>query len=244
MALSPHQLLFRSLAAGLLLVAAAPASAQWTGKGEAGMAIANGNSDTRTANARVAAAHKSGSSENSFFVGGLYVRNEGETTARRWEAGAQTRQNFRGNNFWYGGARYEEDRFSGFDHQGLVTTGIGRRFIENDTTKLIGQIGVGYKFWESLETLLEPADKDSSATGVASVEFEHKLTGTTTLFNRFGGEFTSNNNFLQNELGVAVKMTDRIALAVAYAVRHNTDPPDGFEKTDTLSTVNLVYEIK
>jgi putative salt-induced outer membrane protein YdiY len=39
-------------------------------------------------------------------------------------------------------------------------------------------------------------------------------------------------------------MTDRMALAVAYAVRHNTDPPEGFEKTDTLATVNLVYEVK
>ena len=55
---------------------------------------------------------------------------------------------------------------------------------------------------------------------------------------------TSGNNFLQNEIGLAVKMSDRLALSLAYAVRHNTDPPAGFKKTDTLSTLNLVYEIK
>jgi putative salt-induced outer membrane protein YdiY len=41
-----------------------------------------------------------------------------------------------------------------------------------------------------------------------------------------------------------VKVTDVLALAVGYSVRHNTDPPAGFEKTDTLTTIYLVYELK
>jgi putative salt-induced outer membrane protein len=45
-------------------------------------------------------------------------------------------------------------------------------------------------------------------------------------------------------LALQVKMTDVLALAVGFSVRHNTDPPVGFEETDTLMTVNLVYEIK
>lgn len=52
------------------------------------------------------------------------------------------------------------------------------------------------------------------------------------------------SNFLQNEIGVTVKVLNRIALSLAYGIRHNTDPPLGFRKTDTLSTVNLVYEVK
>lgn len=229
------------LLAGACLLAAFPAAAQWTGKGEAGLAIADGNSDSRTANARVSLARQVEAWEHSVGLAGLYVRSEDDTTAKRWEATGQTRYDFAGNTFWHGGGRYEEDRFSGFDHQGLVTTGIGRRFIDNDTTKLIGQVGIGYKFWESLEA---PADKDSSVTGVAGVEFSHQLTEATRLFDKFGGEFASGNNFLQNEIGIAVKMSDRMALSLAYAVRHNTDPPAGFKKTDTLSTVNLVYEVK
>jgi putative salt-induced outer membrane protein len=239
--MSRSAILLRAGAAAAMLLAALPASAQWTGKGEAGLAIADGNSDSRTANARVSATRKLEAWEHSLGLAGLYVRSEGDTTARRWEATGQTRYDFLPNTFWYGGARYEEDRFSGFDHQGLVTTGVGRRFIDNDVTKLVGQVGVGYKFWEILGT---PNDKDKSVTGVASLEFSHQLTDSTTVFDKFGGEFTSDNNFLQNEIGVAVKMTDRIALSLAYALRHNTDPPAGFKKTDTLTTVNLVYEVK
>jgi putative salt-induced outer membrane protein len=49
---------------------------------------------------------------------------------------------------------------------------------------------------------------------------------------------------VQNDLALQVKMTDVLALAVGYSVRYNTDPQVGFEKTDTLTTINLVYEIK
>lgn len=229
----------------LLLLAAMPAAAQWTGKGEAGLALADGNSDTRTANARLALTRTQDAWEHGVTLGGLYVRNAGDTTAKRWEVGAQTRFDFITDTFWYGGVRYEQDRFSGFEHQGLVTTGLGRRFINNDTTKLLGQAGVGYRFFREVDQLgLPDGAKGSDVAGVASLEFSHALTATTSLFDKFSGEFTSSNSFLQNEIGVAVKMTDRMALALAYAVRHNTDPPTGFRKTDTLTTVNLVYEVK
>jgi putative salt-induced outer membrane protein YdiY len=39
-------------------------------------------------------------------------------------------------------------------------------------------------------------------------------------------------------------MTDVLALAVGFSVRHNTAPPSEFQETDTLTTINLVYEIK
>ena len=57
-------------------------------------------------------------------------------------------------------------------------------------------------------------------------------------------EAGADNTFAQNDLSLQVKMTDVLALAVGFSVRHNTDPPVGFEETDTLTTVNLVYEIK
>jgi putative salt-induced outer membrane protein len=231
--------------AALLLLAAMPAAAQWTGKGEAGLAMADGNSDTRTGNARLALTRTADAWEHGVTLAGLYVRNDGATTARRWEAGAQTRFDFATHTFWYGGVRYEEDRFSGFQRQGLVNTGIGRRFIDNDTTKLLGQAGVGYRFFREVDQLGVPEGaKGSDLAGVTSLEFSHALTDTTSLFDKFSGEFTSSNSFLQNEIGVAVKMSDRMALALAYAVRHNTDPPTGFRKTDTLTTVNLVYEVQ
>ncbi len=232
----------RSIALCALLALSLPAAAQWTGKGEAGIAIADGNSDTKTANAKVTIGKKVDNWEHSLGLAGLYVRNDGATSARRWESFAQTRYSFGGGNtFWFGGLRYEEDRFSGFDHQGVFNSGIGHKFIDSEATKLSGQVGVGYKLWKTLDV---PRDTDGSIAGTAGLDFSHQLTATTSVFNKFGAEVTSDNNFLQNAVGLAVKMSDRLALSLGYALRHNTDPPAGFRKTDTLSTVNLVYELK
>jgi len=219
-----------------------PAAAQWTGKGEAGFAVTSGNSDTTTANAKIAVKRKVEAWEHSATLAGLYVRNDGATSARRWEAGAQTRYGFgSGRTFWFGGARYEKDRFSGFAYQGIVNTGIGHKFIDSEATKLSGLLGAGFKFAKALDVLNE---KENDAVATAGLDFSHQLTQWTSVFNKFAAETTSDNNFLQNELGLSVKMSDRLALAVGYAVRHNTDPPPGFRKTDTQSTVNLVYEVK
>jgi len=72
----------------------------------------------------------------------------------------------------------------------------------------------------------------------------HQFNDSTSFFNKFGFESTTDNVFLQNQIGIAVNMTRRMALAVALAVRHNTDPPPAFRRTDTLTTVNLVYKVK
>ena len=239
------RMLRHSIAACALLAISLPAAAQWTGKGEAGVAVADGNTESTTANAKITIGRKVDAWEHAFGLAGLYVRSDGETSAERWESFLQTRYNFgSGRTYWFGGARYEQDEFSGFDYQGVLDTGAGHKFIDGEKTKLTGQVGIGYKFWESLATLEAPRDKDGSVAGTAGLDFSHQLTDTTRVFNKFGAEITADNNFLQNEFGVAVKVSDRLALSLGYTVRHNTDPPEGFRKTDTLSTVNLVYEVK
>ncbi|MEO6368195.1 MAG: DUF481 domain-containing protein [Steroidobacteraceae bacterium] len=218
-----------------------PAAAQWTGRGEAGFAVTSGNSDTTTANAKIAVGLKFDAWEHSATIAGLYVRNDGRTSARRAEVSAQSRYGFSARTFSFGGARYERDTFSGFAYQGIVNSGIGHKFIDSDVTRLSGQLGAGYKFAKALDTLNQ---RENDVVGTAGLDFAHQLTQWTSIVDKFTIEATSDNNFLQNQLGLTVKMSDRFALAVGYAVRHNTGPPPGFRKTDTQSTVNLVYEVK
>ena len=66
-------------------------------------------------------------------------------------------------------------------------------------------------------------------------------TATTKLVDKFHLETGSDNTLLTNFAGVEVKMSDKLALAAGYDVRHNTKPPPGKKKTDTVTTLNLVY---
>jgi putative salt-induced outer membrane protein len=235
----------------LMLAVIVPAHAQWTGKGEAGLVISSGNTETETANVKLALAHERDKWKNSVGLAGLYASDDTDTTAQRWEAIGQSDYNFSPKTFWFGAGRYEDDRFSGFDYQATSSTGPGRKFIDSDRTKFTGTAGVGYKVFETRDAfddttgvLLEEGAREDDVVFRGTLDFDHKLTETTTLIDKFIVEAGADNTYYQNDLSLQVRMNQVLALAVGYSVRHNTDPPIGFEKTDTLTTVNLVYEIK
>jgi len=240
------KLLLPVLALGMV----SPAYADWTGKGEAGLVISSGNTETETANVKFDMAHEAEKWKHAFGLSGLYASDEEGTTAQRWEAHAQSDYNFSPKTFWFGAGRYEDDRFSGFEYQATISTGLGRKFIDNDRTKFVGTAGVGYKVFETRDAfddagvLIEEGAREDDIVFRGTLDFEHKFTETTTLIDKFILEAGADNTYYQNDLALQVKMTEVLALAVGYSVRHNTDPPLGFEKTDTLTTVNLVYEIK
>ncbi|HEY6642223.1 DUF481 domain-containing protein [Povalibacter sp.] len=234
----------------LALGAVTPAYAEWTGTGEAGLVISSGNTETETANVKVAMAHEKDKWKNAFGLNALYASDDIGTTAQRWEALTQSDYNFSPKTFWFGAARYEDDRFSGFDYQATLSTGLGRKFIDTERTQFIGTAGVGYKVFETRDAfddagvLIEEGAREDDIVFRGTLDFEHQLTESTSVIDKFIVEAGADNTFYQNDLALQVKMTEILALAVGYSVRHNSDPPAGFKKTDTLTTVNLVYEIK
>lgn len=226
-----------------------PAHAQWTAKAEAGAVAARGNTTTESANAKFDVAREFVEWKHSLGVSAVYQSDELGATGQRWEGRGQSDYKFHPKGFWFGSARYEEDRFSGFEYQTTYGTGLGWRFYDDPITKFIVQLGFGYKVFRTRDA---PADDEvtiilgelqEDLIGQFSVDFERQLTATTKVINRFLAESGANNTFLQNELSVQVRIMESLALAVGYAARYNTEPPAGFEELDTLTTLNLVYEL-
>ncbi|HKT72034.1 MAG TPA: DUF481 domain-containing protein [Steroidobacteraceae bacterium] len=242
----------REIALALLLSSvAATAQAQWTGKGEAGLVIANGNTDTKTANAKFEFSLKRDAWKHTFGADGIYAKNAGATTGQRFEVYEQSDYNFSARSFAFGALRYEDDHFSGFRYQETLSTGLGRHIVDSEATKLTGTVGVGYKHFATRDVhdpvsgaLLEAGDSGNQAVFRSTLDFEQVLTSTAKLTNKFLVESGSNNTFIQNDLAVQLKVTQVLAVAVGYGVRRNSSPPNGFKKTDTLTTINLVYELK
>jgi len=235
----------------VLIMTPAVCLADWTGKGEAGLVIANGNTDTENANAKLESILTAGKWKHAFGAAGIYASDDEGATGQRWEVYEQTDYNFSDRTFWFGAGRYEQDRFSGFEYQIIASSGLGRHFIDNDATKLIGTAGFGYKFFETRDeidattgALIAEGDTGNEVVFRSTLDYDHALTDTTRLLDKFLVEAGADNTFIQNDIGIQVKITTVLALAVAYSIRHNTDPPPGFDKTDTLTTVNLVYEFK
>ena len=173
------------------MLAVPVAQAQWTGKGQAGISLASGNTDTKTGNAALEFADTIGDWKHTFCVDGLYASQSAMTTAQRWDLYEQSDFNFDPRDFAFGAARFEDDRFSGFKYQATLSTGIGRHLIATDTTKFTATIGVGYKNFETRAVYDAAGDRieahttDNQAIARATLAFEHNLTSTTTILDKF-----------------------------------------------------------
>lgn len=213
------------------------AAADWSGKGTFGGVLSRGNTETETINLNVDVenvvdrwTHKAGASM-------LRTVTDDITSADRWELRGESQYSLTERGYLFGALRYEDDAFTDFAYQATAAGGYGYRFIMSDTTKLEGQIGAGYR--ETELRLSGEQDDDIIARG--AIDFEHKLTATTLIYDRFLVESGSDNTFVQNQLGLEVKINDSFALGLDYAVRHNTDVLPGTEETDQVFTANLVY---
>lgn len=238
---APRGILRRVLGAMALLVlttvSASLKAEGWGGKGELGFVLARGNSDADTVNTKLEMARQTESWKNAFTVAALRSSSEGERSAERYAVSWQTDFRFHPKSYWYNGARYEDDRFSGFDYQASLSTGLGHRFRDDEELKIFAQAGVGFRRFENSLT----GDTNDSVIFSSELRYEQQLTETASLRNKLLLEAGDANTFATNELALQVKINARFSLAAGLGVRHNTDPPPNRKKTDTLTTLNLVY---
>lgn len=244
------------LVAGLLAIPvvqaddAPPPPVGWTGAGQAGLVLSRGNADTTTANAKLDGTDTFGAWKNIAHLAFLYGESSDFSTAQRLEAAWETDYNFSPKTFVFGAFNGEDDRFDGFAYQAALSSGLGYKFIDSDTTKLTATLGAGYRRLE-LETLTKDADGrvigrvkgDSTSDGVASagLDYLQQLTKTTKLTDKLLIQAGGQNTAVANDFAVAVNMTNAMALSVGFGLRYNSNPPPGTKSTDELTTVNLVY---
>jgi putative salt-induced outer membrane protein len=245
--------------AGRIVIAAAAAlmgvraHAQWDTRSQAGFVMARGNTETETANARFEIDYEVEHWKHSFDSSLLYGRSSEVTTGERWDAKWQTDQKISERSFWFGALRYEDDRYSGFDYQGTASVGAGRDFIDGDDTKLSIQLGVGVRRLRPEELVrneqLEIIDRipgviEDDFIGNGLLKFEHAFNDTTKVLNTLLIESGNANTLSQNELALQVQMSELFALSVGFKLRNNTEPPPELSRTDKLTTLNLVFEVK
>ena len=242
------------LAAALIAALPLAASAQdsgWSGTGEFGFAMARGNARSDNANGKIAFAKEDSEWKHSFYLAAL--RNKAEVTgdfngdgvveeqmqlsANRYEFGASSALKLNEISSWVAALRYENDDFAPYEHQTTFSIGYGHKFINTERTTLLTEIGPGYRRAKSAST----GETESELIARGLLDYKHQLTASTALYNILLIEAGSDNTFARNDFGVQVKRSDALALKAGFEVRHNTDVLPGTKKTDTLTTVNVVY---
>jgi putative salt-induced outer membrane protein len=242
-----------ALLTGLL---AATAHAQdlppgWSGKGQVGYVMSRGNSDTDALNANLNVNLVSGDWKHNLLLDDLFGRSNGITSAERWDARLQSDYQISARWFGFGVLNYQNDKFSGFVYQASASGGLGYKVLDSETTKLSVQLGVGYRQLRQ-ETLVKDSsgavidripvgDTERDPVGTAGVDFFHQFTPTTKLIDKLVIESGSSNTSIKNDLSLEVKINKKLSLAAGYSVIRNSEPPAPLKRTDTTTTLNLVY---
>jgi putative salt-induced outer membrane protein len=255
--MNPRTWVVKLFSRNFLLIAAflvsSAAQAQWTGKAELGVLLADGNTESKSANAKLDLTHEVDLWKHNVYAAALYGENGDFVNAERYELRYQADRKITDRFSWFVAARGEEDRFSGFAYQATLSTGATYKFMDTPTTKLDASFGAGYRILQPqvlIKTdageVLERIKGEEEGEPVATIgsNFEHAFTESTKITNKFLSEIGSDNSSVQDDIALQVNMSEVLALAVGIGVRYNSDPPPLAEGTDTLFTVNLVYNIK
>lgn len=258
--MQPAGALLRGLTAALCMTQAvaayaadAPPQGRWYGSGQAGAVISTGTTDTSAANAKLDLTRNDGPWTNAVYVTALYSKSNGILGGESMEGRYKLDRKITDRLFWFGSADLVRDRFSGFNYQATLAGGVGYKFIDSASTRLAGTVGIGYQRLQpqilvtnSSGEVIERTNLSSEgdAVAIAGVDFAHHFTQSTALTDTLLVTSGSLNTSIANDLALTVAMSERLALSLGYGIRENTKPAPGVKKLNTLTTVNLVYNIK
>jgi putative salt-induced outer membrane protein len=228
----------------------------WAMRALLGFAKTSGTSDTTSANGSFNAAHTVDQWKFLFGTQFLYGSTDNITSAQDFGAEFQTNYNISDHLYWFGGLSYDNNKFSGFQYQEMIDTGVGYQFIKEPDTKLSGQVGIGEQrlapenifpnpyYPPGPLDLRTPLGSTSGVVATAAVNFEHSFNPSTKVLANGAIQSGSANTMTTLGVGLQVKMSGRLSLVAAYQLVSNSKVPEGISKSSGLTTLNLAYELK
>jgi putative salt-induced outer membrane protein len=219
-------------------------------KAQVGYVSSHGNTDAQTANAKLEVTLNSQMWKHDLQLSGLYGKSDNIVSAEMFQGQWQSNYNFTDRAFAFGALNYDDDKFSGFQYQETVSTGLGYSVVKLKNATLDVQLGVGYRRLrpELIDkdaagdvTARIPLDAESGTVATATVNGMYQFNSSTKATEVVHLESGSDNTLLQNDLGLQVSMSKSLSITIAYEVKHNSSPPAGLVKTDSLVTLNLTY---
>lgn len=210
----------------------------WAGKGEFGFVNTTGNTDSTAINMKLEFIKTTETWRHRFAGTMLYTEEDDVSDNERYTFEAQSDRKLNEASYIFGSLRWDADKFGAYDPQMTLTAGYGRQLMKSETHSLRGEIGAGYRKLEERET----GESSSEPIIRLLLDDSWQVLESTLWTNRLLVETGSDNTFTQFNTAAKVAMTDKLAISVGFEVRNNSKlPPGDSESTDTITTVNLVY---
>lgn len=228
--------------AGFGLVAQAE-DATWTGEGSFSAGMSTGNTETTDLGLGLNLAREMNVWKIGLQSSADYGETDGTETKNRIFLAANLDRQINDRLFGFGQLTYENDAFSGFASRVFIGGGLGYEAVNTDTMQWTLRGGPGLKIDEIEATATSPAETEESFGATAQSNWAYQFNDNVKLNNDTGLTYAQTSTQLINSTGLTASLSDALSARVSFEVRHDTDPPAGFEQTDTISRISLVYAI-
>ncbi|MEP3226394.1 MAG: DUF481 domain-containing protein [Parasphingorhabdus sp.] len=229
----------------------APFFENWTGEGELGGFRNTGNSSTVGLSGGIRLLKDAVKWRLKFRARADYQRSNGVTNREQYAAAIEPEYKINDRLFTYGLAQFDRDAFQGFSARYTVSGGIGYSVLKEKHINLDLKAGPAWRLTE-----FSDGGSDSSLAGLIGLDLGWTIAKNLKLSQGAGATlasdassltsanviFSSGNNTLTTTTALDAKINGKLSARFSYAVEHETNPPDGREKTDTLSRATLVYD--
>ncbi|WP_430460944.1 DUF481 domain-containing protein [Thalassolituus sp. LLYu03] len=209
----------------------------WKGSAELGSIRTTGNTDTSSLNAKFGVFHKGLRWDSGLKLEALTSQEDDVTSKEKYAAALQLNRNFAENHYLALLAEYEDDRFSGYEYQSLVSAGYGYRAIHEQDMALDLEAGPGYRY----DRLDEGGVIEEGAVLRLAAKFFWTIREGVEFGQLVSMDDGAESTVWKSETGLKSQINGSLATKLTYKVKHTSDVPEDSKNTDTEFGVTLVY---
>src|SRR5690554_4368938 len=215
------------------------------GEAELGILLTSGNTEETKVNSRLALKHETPTWRNIGEFSSRYTEADDETTAEEYQAALESDYKFDEQQYWFVRGSWEDDRFSGYDFESTLSTGYGNRVWQvGERSFLDLSAGAGYRYNKLKQVDVDTGrDVEEEAIARLAAQFDYGLSETSLFRQKLSTEIglDDNNTITQSETSLQSTIVNSLSMKVAFRVKHVSDAPEGSDKTDTETSLSLLY---
>lgn len=223
----------------------------WKGQGELGGFRSTGNTRNLGVSGGLKLVKDAVKWRLNFQTRADYERNKGKTTRDQLSATIEPNYKFGKSLYAYGLAQFERDRLQGFSARYTLSGGLGYELVKTKDLRLAVKAGPAIRI-----TDFAAGDSKSSLAALVGLDLDWKISDNLKFSQDTGGTYASDAQGFTSASAVIdsdnmsftatsafdAKLLGALSARFSYTIEHETNPPVGRIKTDTLSRATLVYD--
>jgi len=211
----------------------------WSGTAELSYVATSGNTDTETAGGAVSTTYDPGIWSLKGALSYVRSRNEGELDAEKLVGELKLRRDLRPGLDGFVRGRYLENRFAGIRSSVALDAGVVWKVLEGERHTLGLSAGAGYL----TESRVADRDREFASLTVGG-DYAWKISETTELTEALSWTGHLDDRGDDWRLSYAAALVTSInsvfSIKLSHTLDHRNQPPTGFGKRDSVSSVALV----